>query len=170
MYTSNTQFPKMVKERKCVYMKKIFFIGTLSVLLLTACGEEEAKPKEETPAAEPTEVKEEPVTVEPTQEELNVKMREEAIKIDFVAANGDEIAQDTKVTISGKVTNISEEGVGGKFTVTTTEGDRSDGYGMYSVINLALKDVSLDSEVTIYGTYDKKDELGFPTIAATIIE
>ncbi|WP_374965891.1 hypothetical protein [Lysinibacillus sp. RS5] len=33
-------------------MKKLFYIGALSVLLLTACGEEEAKPKEETPVAE----------------------------------------------------------------------------------------------------------------------
>ena len=45
-------------------MKKLFYIGALSVLLLTACSAEEAKPKEESPAAEPAEVKEEPVTAE----------------------------------------------------------------------------------------------------------
>lgn len=54
----------MVDERKCIILKKIFYVGVLSALLLTACGEEEAKPKEETPAAEPAEVEKEPVTTE----------------------------------------------------------------------------------------------------------
>lgn len=149
-------------------MKKLFYVGALSALLLTACGEEEATPKEETPAAEEKGATDKVAeTKGPTQEELNEKMRNEAIKLDFVAANGDEVEKDTKVTINGKITNIAEEGVGGKFTVTTTEGD---GYGMYSVVNLTLKDVSLDSEVTIYGTYDGKDDMSAPTIIATIIE
>ena len=149
-------------------MKKLFYISALSALLLTACGEEEAAPKEETPAAEEKEASDKVAeTKGPTQEELNVKMKAEAIKLDFVAANGDEVTKDTKVTISGKVTNIAEEGVGGTFTVTTKEGD---GYGMFSVYNLSLKDVSMDSEVTVYGTYNEKDDLGFPTIIATIIE
>lgn len=33
-------------------MKKLFYIGALSALLLTACGEEEAAPKEEAPVSE----------------------------------------------------------------------------------------------------------------------
>lgn len=44
-------------------MKKLFYIGAMSALLLSACGEEDAKPKEETPTEE-KEVKEEPVTVQ----------------------------------------------------------------------------------------------------------
>ncbi|AHN22028.1 hypothetical protein [Lysinibacillus varians] len=151
-------------------MKKLFYIGVLSTLLLTACGEEEkAAPKEETPAAEEKEASDKVAeTKGPTQEELNEKMRKEAIKLEFVAANSDEVAKNTKVTISGKVSNIDKEGVGGKFTVTTNEGD---GYGMYTVVNLTLEDVSMDSEVTVYGTFDGSDpDLGFPTIIATIIE
>lgn len=151
-------------------MKKLFYIGVLSSLLLTACGEEEkAAPKEETPAAEEKEASDKVAeTKGPTQEELNEKMRKEAIKLEFVAANSDEVAKNTKVTISGKVSNIDKEGVGGKFTVTTNEGD---GYGMYTVVNLTLEDVSMDSEVTVYGTFDGSDpDLGFPTIIATIIE
>ena len=54
-----------------------------------------------------------------------------------------------------------------KFTLTTTEGD---GYGMYSIINVVLKEISLDEEVTIYGRFNGKDDLGFPTVAASIIE
>ncbi|MGA3598567.1 hypothetical protein [Lysinibacillus agricola] len=47
-------------------MKKLFYVGALSALLLAACsGEEKAAPKEEkAPASEQTEVKEEPVTAE----------------------------------------------------------------------------------------------------------
>ena len=151
-------------------MKKLFYIGAISALLLTACSsDEKASPKEETPAAEEKEATDKVAeTKGPTQEELNEKMKAEAIKLDFVAANGDEVAKNTKVTITGKITNIDKEGVGGKFTVTTTEGD---GYGMFTVVNLTTGgNVSLDSEVTIYGTFDGKDDLGAPTIIATIIE
>jgi len=150
-------------------MKKLIYIGALSALLLTACGgEEKAAPKEETPAAEEKEATDKVAeTKGPSQEELNEKLKAEAIKLDFVAANGGEVAKDTKVTITGKVTNINEEGVGGTFTVTTTEGD---GYGMFTVKNFTLKDVTMDSEVTVYGTFDGKDELGAPSIIASIIE
>lgn len=150
-------------------MKKLIYIGALSALLLAACSEEEkATPKEEAPVSEEKETSDKVAeTKGPSQEELNEKMRSEAIKLDFVKANGGEVEQDTKVTISGKVTNITEEGVGGTFTVTTKE---SDGYGMFSVKNFTLKDVTADSEVTVYGVFDGKDELGFPTISATIIE
>lgn len=149
-------------------MKKLFYIGALSSLLLVACGEEETKPKEDTSTSEPSESKNESVTNAPTQEELNEKMRSEAIKLDFVSANGGKIAKDTKVTITGKITNIAEEGIGGKFTVTTEE---DGGFGMYSVVNLVTgSNVVQDSEVTVYGTFDEKDDLGMPTIIATIIE
>ena len=58
-------------------MKKLFYIGAMSALLLTACSEENAAPKEEAPASEPVEVKEEPVTAEvETQENEDVKESE----------------------------------------------------------------------------------------------
>ncbi len=45
-------------------MKKLFYIGVLSAFLLAACGEEEVKPKEETPTDE-KEVKEDPTKEKP---------------------------------------------------------------------------------------------------------
>lgn len=58
-------------------MKKLFYLGAMSALLLTACGEEKAAPKEEAPASEPVEVNEEPVTAEvETQENEDVKESE----------------------------------------------------------------------------------------------
>lgn len=69
MYTFNAHFPKMVNERKCIKLKKLFYIGALSALLLTACGEEATPAKDVAPDEEPTEVKEEPVTAEVEEEE-----------------------------------------------------------------------------------------------------
>ncbi|MFJ3389329.1 hypothetical protein [Lysinibacillus sp. NPDC086135] len=46
-------------------MKKLFYVGALSALLLTACGgEEKAESKEEAPASEQTKAKKEPVAAE----------------------------------------------------------------------------------------------------------
>ncbi|KMY31713.1 hypothetical protein ACZ11_05785 [Lysinibacillus xylanilyticus] len=42
-------------------MKKIFYIGVLSTLILTACSEDEAASKEEAPASEQKEAKEKTV-------------------------------------------------------------------------------------------------------------
>lgn len=42
-------------------MKKIFYIGALSTLILTACSEDEAVSKEEAPASEQKEAKEKTV-------------------------------------------------------------------------------------------------------------
>ena len=143
-------------------MKKLFYIGALSALLLAACGGEEDTPKGDTPVEE-TSVE----TNEPTQEELNAQLKEEATAIDFVAANGGEIAEKTKVTITGKVGTVMSEGVGGIFTVTTTEGD---GFGMYTIANFSMTETAEDAEVTIYGIFAGKDEAGMPKIVATIIE
>ncbi|MEK5429722.1 hypothetical protein MKY88_02555 [Lysinibacillus sp. FSL R7-0073] len=55
-------------------MKKLFYIGAMSALLLAACGEDEAKPKEEKPVVaqvKETEEKKEPATVTIEQYESN---------------------------------------------------------------------------------------------------
>lgn len=52
-------------------MKKIFCIGVLSTLLLTACSEDEAVSKEETPDSEQKEAKEK--TVNAYTEEVSEK-------------------------------------------------------------------------------------------------
>lgn len=64
MYTFNAHFPKMVNERKCIKLKKLFYIGALSALLLTACGEDATPAKDVTPKAESAKVKEEKSPVE----------------------------------------------------------------------------------------------------------
>lgn len=144
-------------------MKKLFYIGALSALLLAACGDEEdAAPKEDTPVVETSRE-----SNEPTQEELNAQLKEEATAIGFVAANSGEIAENTKVTLKGEVKVIFSEGVAGKFSLTTTEGER---FGVYTIVNLSMTETAEGDEVTIYGTFDGKDESGIPQIVATIIE
>ncbi|MFJ8090547.1 hypothetical protein ACIQ7N_20415 [Lysinibacillus sp. NPDC095746] len=52
-------------------MKKIFYIGVLFILILTACSEDEAASKEEAPASEQKEAKEK--TVNAYTEEVSEK-------------------------------------------------------------------------------------------------
>lgn len=56
------------------------------------------------------------------------------------------ICGNKKSRLSIKVTGISSEGVGGTFTVTTTE---KDGFGMYAVENYALAEIQEGSKVTV---------------------
>ena len=147
-------------------MKKLFYIGALSALLLAACGGEEATPKGDTPAVQ-TNAEVEEKSDAPTQEELNAQLKEEATAIDFVAANAGEVPKDAKVTLKGVVKVIFSEGVAGKFSFTTTE---DNGYGAYTIVNLSMTEPVEGNEVTIYGTFDGKDESGIPQIVAIIIE
>ena len=142
-------------------MKELFVL-LVAVFLLVACG---GKAEEAIETEEPVKTQEE--TTEPTQDELDAKLKAEATPLDFIAANGDKVAEGTKVTITGEVTNIAGEGIGKAFTVTTKEGD---GYGMYTVKNITMKEVSQGDTVTVYGVYDGKDELSMPTIVVTVIE
>lgn len=142
-------------------MKELFVL-LAAVFLLVACGGNEEKATE---TEEPVKTQEE--TTEPKQDELDAKLKAEATAIDFVAANGDEVAEGTKVTITGEVTNVAGEGIGEAFTVTTNEGD---GFGMYTVKNITMKEVTQGDTVTVYGVYDGKDELSMPSIVVTVIE
>lgn len=66
-------------------MKKLFYIGALSVLLLTACGGEDTAPKEETPVEDKKPIKEEStidkVVKSVTKNEFEVKSNEGIVLI-----------------------------------------------------------------------------------------
>lgn len=143
-------------------MKKLLTL-LLACGLLAACSsdtEDEKRKEEATPAAETEETG-------PTDEEVHEKLKAEAKEYTFVELNGDEVAEDTKVKLTGEVTNISEEGMLGEFTLTTKE---VDGFGMYSVNNLMGKEVEEGDQVTVYGMYAGKSDLGFPSVNTTIVE
>lgn len=157
-------------------MKLIFcsFIF-MAVSVLSACSNEtaisETDTKEnpidtETPLESSAEISQD----ETTQKELNEHLKEEATEIDFIKANGNEIEKGTLVKASGTVGTIDPNGLrGGDFALTTEE---DEGLGMYDILNLNTEEIPLKEgqEVTIFGSYNDKDELGMPQIVATIIE
>lgn len=108
---------------------------------------------------------------EPTQEELNVNMKKEAIEADFVAINSGDIKEGTKLYLACEVMTISSKELFGKFTVSVQEGE--DAYGVYSIINMnTAEPVDFDEGdmLEIWGVYSGKDDTGLPIITAIIIE
>ncbi len=146
--------------------KIIFSAAIVSAIMFGACSDEkDTAPKEDTPVEETSKGTEDK-SDSSTQEELNAKLKEETTAIDFVAANGGEVAENTKVKAQGVIKVIISEGVGGEFMLTTTEGE---GFGVYTIVNLSMTEIVEGDEVTIYGTFAGKDDLGMPKIIATII-
>lgn len=139
-----------------------------AALLLSACTEDKtSKPADvsKQPAVEETVTAE-----EQEQAELNAQLKEDATEINFVEANGDQLEQGAKVKATGEITTVSDQGIrGGDFTLTTEE---DNGNGMYNITNLntAKIEIAKGKNVTIYGTYNGKDDMGMPSITATIVE
>jgi hypothetical protein len=146
-------------------MKKLLVL-LLSIGLLTACSDaKETSSKDLSSNTSSTDV--EDVSNEPTQEELDAKLKEEAQQANFKALNEDYSAGQ-KVTATGKVSFVYEDGVGGSFSLETNE---DGGYGMYNIKNFALSEIQEGQEVTIYGTTTGNTANdGSVEINATIIE
>ncbi|TWT08988.1 hypothetical protein [Planomicrobium sp. CPCC 101079] len=122
-----------------------------TALLLAACGGEQAED------GQSTEVEQE------TEEGL----KDQAVEIDFVAANDDSVPAGTIVKAEGVASPITGTEIGDEFLLTTQE---SEGEGAYVVSNNSSVDVQDGQEVTVYGSFDGKTESGSPKITATIIE
>lgn len=91
-------------------MKRIFYIGALSALLLTACGEEDTAPKEKTTNTNTEEVKEEaPISKEQAKE----KQEATTLTIDKFEATFRKIIDETKQdsSIEMKDMELLEEGM-----------------------------------------------------------
>ena len=144
-------------------MKRLTVLLSIA-LLLAACSEEAS----EEPKAEDTAAETEAAVEEPTQEDLNTQIKEEAVEIEFVKANADEVAEGTQVRATGEVSNLVNDTMI-EFTLKTEEGE---GFGMYSIkgFNTTEAEVQDGQTVTIYGTYSGKDDASMPAINVTIIE
>jgi hypothetical protein len=147
-------------------MKRILLlILVIGILLLSACGTPTTAPPDEAlPTPPPT------ATAEPTQEELDARLKEEAVKADFVELNCNHEANMYKrIYAEGEVGVIMDEGLLGNFYLSQEEGE---GYGMYNVFNFDLDAPNLSEGdwVIIWGIFGGKNEFLLPKIFATIIE
>ncbi|PAE21950.1 hypothetical protein CHH80_03370 [Bacillus sp. 7504-2] len=150
-------------------MKKWFVILSL-VLLLSACGSDEADKTSTNadPEAAKSEKTEQAESTEPSQEDLNESLKDEAVAANFVELNSDEAEVGLKVHATGEISNIQEDGIFRTFTLTT---DENDGTGMYSIKDLLKEEEYTEGDIVkVYGIYDGKDEVGFPVISSTVIE
>jgi hypothetical protein len=129
--------------------KASFLLG--AALVLGACGGEQAED------GQSTEVEQE------TEEGL----KDEAVEIDFVAANDDSVPAGTIVKAEGTASPVTGTDIGDEFILTTEE---STGEGTYLVSNNSTVEVQDGQKITVYGSFDGKTESGSPKITATIIE
>lgn len=105
----------------------------------------------------------------PTQEELNEKLKAEAVQVEFVKANAGEYNEGDRLFVKGEVDVLEDDSVFVKFLISAEEGE---GYGMYNVegVNITDTEFSEGDTVTVYGSYKGESESGLPLIIATIIE
>lgn len=143
-------------------MKK-FIVFIIAVIFLVACNQVSTNPSlEET--LEPEEI----VVNEPTQDELNVKLKGEAVQADFVELNVDNPPDGKKVFVEGEVSLLTK-GTLDEFVLTSEE---ENGKGMYKIQFANTTDVEYadGDRVRVYGAVNGKDDVGMPKISASILE
>lgn len=152
-------------------MKKLISIilVTLFTLGLVSCSQS----KQEANTTSTNSTQSQASKNEPTQEELNAKLKSEAVKADFVTINGHESeVSGKKVFSEGQISAVDNEGKYDLFKGFTISQKEGDGFGIYYVYNLT-DDKSFENgdQVKIYGTVNKeKSKLGMSVIVATVIE
>ena len=141
-------------------MKKLIIVA-LSALLLAACSDD----KQDTSN---TVKKDKVESNEPSQAELDAKLKKEATQADFVEMNGETTEKNTKVFAEGNIDVVITDGTIGEFTLSTKE---DGGIGMYTVKSF-IPDAKFTKgdKVKVYGTYGGKDDTGMPIINTTILE
>ncbi|MFO1445998.1 hypothetical protein KDN24_22900 [Bacillus sp. Bva_UNVM-123] len=148
-------------------MKKLLFVFLSTMFLFGCSSEETTKQKKEEPTQEDSK-NEETNKVEATQEELNEKLKSEAVQANFVELNDPAAEENKKVFAEGEVSVISETGPFKTFNLTTNQGD---GFGIYSIVDILEDEEYQEGDIVkIYGTFKGKNNLGMPEITSTVIE
>jgi hypothetical protein len=144
-------------------LKKLSIL-ILGILFLVGCSSESVEPVE-------NDVKEVTKDDGPTQEELNAKLKEEAVEHDYLSLFRDEVEKGSEVKFTGEVFAVMKEEPLGKFGLETTLDDGTQ--GVLTVNSFQTGDpiqVAEGETYTVYGVYNGKDENGAPNINATIVE
>ncbi|MGS2745999.1 hypothetical protein ACVAMH_03655 [Bacillus zanthoxyli] len=154
-------------------------IGSALSLSLTACdSSKQNESSEKTNVKSQTETKKDLTS----QDELNKKIKQEAEEANFEVASYGEYEIGKKLKITGTITGLKnvEGSTVPEFTLTT-EGDNN---GMYKV-TIIQPEITVNQDViilkngvklgyampvTVYGTYNGKDEYGVPHISSSIVE
>ncbi|CUP05515.1 DNA binding protein [Clostridium baratii] len=151
-------------------MKKVLAIF-MPIILVTAlfigCGSENKQANKEPLKNESKSTEKNDDSV--TQNELNDKIKKEAVKGDFVEINDDKM-NNKSVFITGEVSNIDSDEVIPTFMLKSKE---SDGYGLYLIKLMdkdLLKDIKDGKKVTVYGKVMGKNDSGMPEISGNVIE
>lgn len=106
---------------------------------------------------------------DPTQEELNDKLKEEAKEFRYIEVFRDEVEKDTKIHIEGVIDAVIKDDKLGEYSVIVEEDDM-DVEGVYDVKSFVLEEFFEGDRIKVWGSYDGKNDIGAPTINATIIE
>lgn len=109
---------------------------------------------------------------EPTQAELDAKLKSVAVKADFVKLNGYEAEnKDLKVKVTGKVSVVDDSKKIEDFDCFQLTAKEGNGYGIYTIINIMPIPVKEGDTVTAYGTVNaEKSKYGGIGITSTVIE
>lgn len=138
-------------------MKKIFTL-MLTAALLAACSDDE--PKEPVDSTEPAE---ETAPTEQATDDMEEGLKADTVEQEYAAFANDDVPVNSKVKFLGKVTAIDE----GVYSV------ESDADEIIYVKDIRLgerTDILEGFDVSVYGTYDGKDDEGVPVIKGIFID
>lgn len=135
-------------------MKK-FIIPLAFLMLLGACGNEDAQPTE---SAE-TEVSAPEGELDPTAPEAV----DDAEPVDFTSLTDGTVAEGTPVILSGTAEELTDDGAFPAFIL-------SNGEQQIFIRNIAETTVEVGDSVTVHGIFDGDAEEGMPLVSASVIE
>ncbi|HIE6632295.1 hypothetical protein [Bacillus luti] len=154
-------------------------IGGSLIIGITACSSTDENKSSEKVNTKPNIENKKDLT---SQDELNKKIKQEAEEANFEVASYGEYEMGKTLKITGKITGLKnvEGSTVPEFTLTT-EGANN---GMYKV-TINQPEIKVDQDaiilrngvkltyampVTVYGSYNGKDEYGVPHLSSSIIE
>ncbi|PIC82319.1 hypothetical protein [Sporosarcina sp. P1] len=142
-------------------MKKLFAM-MITVAVLAACSNEE--PKESVESTKPAE---ETAPIEQASDEVEEGLKADTVEREYAAFADDEVPVNSKVKFLGIVTAINED----TFTVESKAVESSDKFVYVKDIRLGERtDIMEGFEVSVYGTYDGKDDENVPVIKGIFID
>ncbi|ARK21897.1 hypothetical protein [Sporosarcina ureae] len=139
-------------------MKKLFML-MITAAFLAACSNDE--PKEAVESTEPTE---ETAPTEQTSDGVEEGLKEDTVEREYAAFANDEVPVNSKVKFLGKVTAVDEE------EVYSVESDADETIYVKDIRLGDRTDILEGFDVSVYGTYDGKDDEGVPVIKGIFID